>query len=100
MQERHGKANNQVLKVEMGQQQVQSGSQSMFTNYPKTTSVGQCKALMDGDDKEWWGGGVALQGCRTQGRTMLRLYRMRQKLVCPRSGRVVYPRANRPGTKH
>jgi hypothetical protein len=62
MQERHGKANNQVLKVEMGQQQVQSGSQSMFTNYPKTTSVGQCKALMDGDDKEWWGGGCSTPG--------------------------------------
>lgn len=72
MQERHSKAINQVLKVEMGQQQVQSRSQPTFTSYSESTSVDQCKALMDGDDNEWRGRrGVALQGHRPQGKTML-----------------------------
>lgn len=52
MQERRGKANNQVFKMEMGQQ-VQSRRQPMFTSYPEITTVGQCKASKDGDDKEW-----------------------------------------------
>lgn len=58
MQERRGKANNQVLRMETGQQSMQSRSQPMFTSYPESTRVDQCKAWMDGDDKEWQEEGV------------------------------------------
>lgn len=98
MQERRGKANNQVLKMATGQRRVQSGGQLMFTRYPESTSVDQCKASMV--DKEWGRRGLSTPGYRTQGRTILPLYRMRPKLVCPRSRRTVYPRASRPGTEH